>query len=177
MLISDVLRIKGPDVVKIYDTDSIELAVRRLAEHRHRASLSLSGGPARRGRCAGLYYIGRSVQTLHLFGEDHGLVVEDCARIKGVVRHHAMDLATLHADIAGVIDREAQRLPHVLLQGMALVVAVYAHDPHARVDHIDAGLTAKDFRPGAWNMALAVVKIEILCCLPREVARRPIVRR
>jgi CBS domain-containing protein len=34
MLISDVLRIKGSDVVKINDTDRVELAVRRLAEHR-----------------------------------------------------------------------------------------------------------------------------------------------
>jgi CBS domain-containing protein len=34
MLVSDVLRVKGPDVVKIHPTDSVELAVRRLAEHR-----------------------------------------------------------------------------------------------------------------------------------------------
>ena len=34
MLVSDVLRVKGPHVVKIHATDSVELAVRRLAEHR-----------------------------------------------------------------------------------------------------------------------------------------------
>ena len=34
MLVSDVLRGKGHDVVKIHATDSVELAVRRLAEHR-----------------------------------------------------------------------------------------------------------------------------------------------
>jgi CBS domain-containing protein len=34
MLISDVLRTKGHNVVKIHADDSIELAVRRLAEHR-----------------------------------------------------------------------------------------------------------------------------------------------
>ena len=34
MLVSDVLRVKGHDVVKIHATDSVELAVRRLAEHR-----------------------------------------------------------------------------------------------------------------------------------------------
>jgi len=34
MLVSDVLRGKGHDVVKIHATGSVELAVRRLAEHR-----------------------------------------------------------------------------------------------------------------------------------------------
>lgn len=34
MLISDVLRTKGHDVVKIYADDSIEVAVHKLAEHR-----------------------------------------------------------------------------------------------------------------------------------------------
>jgi len=34
MLISDVLRTKGHHVVKIHPTDSVELAVRNLAEHR-----------------------------------------------------------------------------------------------------------------------------------------------
>ena len=34
MLVSDVLRVKGHNVVKIHATDSVELAVRRLAEHR-----------------------------------------------------------------------------------------------------------------------------------------------
>ena len=34
MLVSDVLRVKGHNVVKIQATDSVELAVRRLAEHR-----------------------------------------------------------------------------------------------------------------------------------------------
>ena len=34
MLISDVLRTKGHHVVKIHPTDNVELAVRKLAEHR-----------------------------------------------------------------------------------------------------------------------------------------------
>ena len=34
MLVSDVLRVKGHNVVKIHATDSVELAVRRLAERR-----------------------------------------------------------------------------------------------------------------------------------------------
>ena len=34
MLISDVLRTKGRNVVRIRTTDSVELAVRKLAEHR-----------------------------------------------------------------------------------------------------------------------------------------------
>ena len=34
MLVSDVLRVKGHNVVKIHATDSVGLAVRRLAEHR-----------------------------------------------------------------------------------------------------------------------------------------------
>lgn len=34
MFISDVLRTKGHNVVRIHITDSVELAVRRLAEHR-----------------------------------------------------------------------------------------------------------------------------------------------
>ena len=34
MLVSDVLRAKGHNVVKMHATDSVELAVRRLAEHR-----------------------------------------------------------------------------------------------------------------------------------------------
>lgn len=34
MVISDVLRTKGHSVVRIRPTDSIELAVRKLAEHR-----------------------------------------------------------------------------------------------------------------------------------------------
>ena len=34
MIISDVLRIKGHNVVRINPTDSVELAVRKLAEHR-----------------------------------------------------------------------------------------------------------------------------------------------
>ena len=34
MLISDVLRTKGHNVVKIHPGDSVELAVRKLAEHR-----------------------------------------------------------------------------------------------------------------------------------------------
>ena len=34
MLISDVLRTKGRNVVRIHPSDSVELAVRKLAEHR-----------------------------------------------------------------------------------------------------------------------------------------------
>jgi len=34
MLISDVLRTKGYNVVKVHPADSVELAVRKLAEHR-----------------------------------------------------------------------------------------------------------------------------------------------
>jgi hypothetical protein len=34
MLISDVLRTKGHHVERIYPTDTVELAVRKLAEHR-----------------------------------------------------------------------------------------------------------------------------------------------
>ena len=34
MLISDVLETKGHTVVRIHPTDSVELAVRQLAEHR-----------------------------------------------------------------------------------------------------------------------------------------------
>ena len=34
MLVSNVLRVKGHNVVKIHATDSVGLAVRRLAEHR-----------------------------------------------------------------------------------------------------------------------------------------------
>src|SRR6478735_1912052 len=34
MLVSDVLRVKGHNVVKVHATDSVGLAVRRLAEHR-----------------------------------------------------------------------------------------------------------------------------------------------
>ena len=34
MLISDVLRTKGNNVVRIHPADSVELAVRKLAEHR-----------------------------------------------------------------------------------------------------------------------------------------------
>jgi CBS domain-containing protein len=34
MLISDVLRAKGHDVVRIRPTDSVEVAIRKLAEHR-----------------------------------------------------------------------------------------------------------------------------------------------
>lgn len=33
MFISDVLRVKGRDVVRVRPTDSVELAVRKLAEH------------------------------------------------------------------------------------------------------------------------------------------------
>ena len=34
MLVSDVLQVKGHDVVKVGTTDSVEFAVRQLAEHR-----------------------------------------------------------------------------------------------------------------------------------------------
>src|SRR5271166_3342123 len=34
MFISDILRIKGHNVVRIHPTESVELAVRKLAEHR-----------------------------------------------------------------------------------------------------------------------------------------------
>jgi CBS domain-containing protein len=34
MLISDVLRVKGNNVVRIHETDTVELAVCKLAEHR-----------------------------------------------------------------------------------------------------------------------------------------------
>ena len=34
MLISDVLRTKGHNVVRIHTADSVEFAVRKLAEHR-----------------------------------------------------------------------------------------------------------------------------------------------
>ena len=34
MLISDVLRTKGRNVVRIHTADSVEVAVRKLAEHR-----------------------------------------------------------------------------------------------------------------------------------------------
>jgi len=34
MFVSDVLRVKGHDVVRVHPTDSVEFAVRKLAEHR-----------------------------------------------------------------------------------------------------------------------------------------------
>ena len=39
MLISDVLRVKGHNVVKVHATDGVELAVRRLAEQPQLAAL------------------------------------------------------------------------------------------------------------------------------------------
>src|ERR1700754_55814 len=82
-----------------------------------------------------------------------------------------MNLTALHADIAGVVDREAQGLAHVLLERMAPVVAVDAHDAHARVYDLDTGFPAENLRPGAWDMALAVIQIEILGRFPGEIAR------
>src|ERR1700761_9655856 len=85
--------------------------------------------------------------------------------------HHAMNLTTLHADVAGVVDREAQGLTHIFLERVAPVVAVDAHDAHARVYDVDAGLPAENLRPGAWDMAFAVIEIEVLGRLPGEIAR------
>ena len=57
MLISDVLRTKGHHVERIHPTDSIELAVRKLAEHRigalvveDRSGSSRSGTSSMRSR-------------------------------------------------------------------------------------------------------------------------------
>src|SRR5215475_2837959 len=33
--------------------------------------------------------------------------------------HHAMNLTTLHADVAGIVNREAQGLTHIFLERMA----------------------------------------------------------
>src|SRR6202048_1299956 len=85
--------------------------------------------------------------------------------------HHAMNLTTLHADVAGVVDREAQGLTHIFLERMAPIVAVDAHDAHARVYDLDTGLPAKNLRPSAWDMALAVIEIEVLVGFPGEIAR------
>src|ERR1700736_2072900 len=85
--------------------------------------------------------------------------------------HHAMNLTTLHADVAGVVDREAQGLTHIFLERMAPIVAVDAHDAHARVYDLDAGLPAENLRPGAWDMPLAVIEIEVLGRFPGEIAR------
>src|SRR6201996_9272906 len=82
-----------------------------------------------------------------------------------------MNLTPLHADIAGVVDREAQGLAHVFLERVAPVVAVDAHDAHARVYDLDTGLPAENLRPGAWHMALAVIQIEVLGRFPGEIAR------
>src|SRR6201997_1784413 len=54
---------------------------------------------------------------------------------------------------------------------MAPVVAVDAHDAHARVYVLDTGLPAENLRPGAWHMALAVIEIEVLGRFPGEIAR------
>src|SRR5215475_549481 len=82
-----------------------------------------------------------------------------------------MNLTTLHADVAGVVNREAQGLTHIFLKRVAPVVAVDAHDAHARVHDLDTGLPAENLRPSAWDMALAVVEIEVLGRFPREIAR------
>src|SRR6266404_5797505 len=82
-----------------------------------------------------------------------------------------MNLTTLHADVAGVVDREAQGLTHIFLERMAPIVAVDAHDAHARVYDLDTGLPAENLRPGAWDMALAVIEIEVLGRFPGEIAR------
>src|SRR5258708_21102836 len=83
--------------------------------------------------------------------------------------HHAMNLTTLHADVAGVVDREAQGLTHIFLERMAPIVAVDAHDAHERVYDLDTGLPAENLRPGAWDMALAVIQIEVLGRFPGEI--------
>src|ERR1700726_3164413 len=85
--------------------------------------------------------------------------------------HHAMNLTTLHADVAGVVDREAQGLTHIFLERMAPIVAVDAHDAHARVYDVDAVLPAENLRPSAGDMALAVMEIEVLGRFPGEIAR------
>src|SRR6516225_3097206 len=82
-----------------------------------------------------------------------------------------MNLPTLHADVAGVVNREAQGLTHIFLKWVAPVVAVDAHDAHARVDDLDTGLSAENLRPSAWDMALAVIEIEVLGRFPGEIAR------
>src|SRR6516165_9116818 len=86
--------------------------------------------------------------------------------------HHAMNLTTLHADVAGVVNREAQGLMHIFLERMAPIVAVDAHDAHARVYDLDTGLPAENLRPSAWDMALAVIEIEVLRRFPGEIAAR-----
>src|ERR1700737_385711 len=85
--------------------------------------------------------------------------------------HHAMNLTALHPDVAGVVDREAQRLTHIFLERMALIVAVDAHDAHARVYDLDTGLPAENLRPRAWDMALAVIEIEVVGPFAGEEAR------
>src|SRR6516164_4613616 len=85
--------------------------------------------------------------------------------------HHAMNLTTLHADVAGIVNREAQGLTHIFLERMAPIVAVDAHDAHARVYDLDTSLPAENLRPSAWDMALAVIEIEVLGRFPREIAR------
>src|SRR5260370_30827822 len=54
---------------------------------------------------------------------------------------------------------------------MAPIVAVDAHDAHARVYDLDTGLPAENLRPSAWDMALAVIEIEVLGRFPGEIAR------
>src|SRR5260370_5492010 len=81
-----------------------------------------------------------------------------------------MNLRTLHADVAGVVDREAQGLTHIFLERMVPIVAVDAHDAHARIYDLDTGLPAENLRPSAWDVALAVIEIEVLGRFPGEIA-------
>src|SRR5260370_11125996 len=82
-----------------------------------------------------------------------------------------MNLTTLQADVPGAVDREPHGVTHIFLGRMPPIVAVDAHDAHARVYDLDTGLPAENLRPSAWDMALAVIEIEVLGRFPGEIAR------
>src|SRR3954452_14990272 len=64
-------------------------------------------------------------------------------RVVAGLTEHLVQLATAHAEVASVVEREDHRVAHDALQRSEILrVAADAHDAHAVVDRGDGGLRA-----------------------------------
>src|SRR4051794_30764516 len=112
---------------------------------------------------------GDRVHDLHRLRVLDRLVVHHRARVERRVAHYAVDAAALHAEVAGVVERQDRGLAQQLLERGLAVDAVGADDLHALVDRIEHELGALDLAHRAEHLGVVVVLVEVVRGLPAEV--------
>ena len=116
---------------------------------------------------------GHGVDALHRLGELDRLVVHQRARVERRVGHHAVHAAALHAEVAGVVERQDRRLAQVASRTGACLSTLLTPDHlHALVDAVEQHLGALDLAHRADQLAVVVVLVEVVRGLPAEVAAR-----